>query len=445
MVEKDSNHATLFAGYFIFEGKDGKWHMPNGVFLDRPFLDTGLAPYYEACGGDAKRVALVESYQDSGVALTKLVRFAEAVGAQTRLEIVTTGCSSNPEWSHLCSVGGGRHTSPIDRDYTIVKLKELLTGPSLAISKLLWRTMSSLPQYPNYLQAQYQKNQYWGSHYADSQLVHELRTASWVPQGGDSFVRPSDACRDLLPEGFPFDPGWPWLKAIHFGAQERQRSEEHKQKQTTARELGFHDSETLERAKQFAALPEADQERILAEFQTKQSTELPEHEPSNPERRAERVAQQAGSAPNKDTEERLRSVSVGREDVKQRAAEYLREQYTTDGEMICQICKAVLPFKLDDGSHYFEKVEFLEDLKKRHYQNYLTLCPNHSAMFQHVNGSRDSLRKAFIEMQGQHLKVLLAQVDTIIYFTKTHVADLRQVIKVDSSGTDGVDDLCGGP
>jgi hypothetical protein len=97
----------------------------------------------------------------------------------------------------------------------------------------------------------------------------------------------------------------PGLKAIHFGAQERQRTEEHKQKQTTARELGFHDSETLERAKQFAALPEADQERILAEFRTKQNTELPEHEPRNPERRAERVAQQAGSAPNRDTEERF--------------------------------------------------------------------------------------------------------------------------------------------
>jgi len=39
--------------------------------------------------------------------------------------------------------------------------------------------------------------------------------------------------------------------------------------------------------------------------------------------------------------------------------------------MICQVCKAPLPFKLDDGSYYFEKVEFIEELKKRHLENYL--------------------------------------------------------------------------
>ena len=171
-------------------------------------------------------------------------------------------------------------------------------------------------------------------------------------------------------------------------------------------------------------------------FRGKLNTDLPEHEPRNPERRAERVAQQAGSAPEKTTEERTRSVSVGREDVKQLAAEYLREQYTTDSEMICQICRSVLPFKLRDGSYYFEKVEFLEDLRKRYYQNYLALCPNHSAMFQHVNGSRLLLRTAFVEMDGQQLTVILADADATIYFTKTHVADLRQVINVDGVGVD---------
>jgi hypothetical protein len=84
-------------------------------------------------------------------------------------------------------------------------------------------------------------------------------------------------------------------------------------------------------------------------------------------------------------------------------------------------CKNVLPFKLDDGNYYFEKIEFLEDLKKSYYQNYLALCPNHSAMFQHVSGSRDLLKRLFIEMEDQHLKVSLAQADATLYFTKTHV------------------------
>ena len=60
--------------------------------------------------------------------------------------------------------------------------------------------------------------------------------------------------------------------------------------------------------------------------------------------------------------------------------------------MICQVCKTRLPFKLDDGSDYFETVEFLSQLTKHHYQNYLALCPNHAAMFQYANGSADSRR-----------------------------------------------------
>jgi len=44
-------------------------------------------------------------------------------------------------------------------------------------------------------------------------------------------------------------------------------------------------------------------------------------------------------------------------------------------------------------------------------------------------------------MQGQHLKVFLAQAETTIYFTKTHIAGLQQVIKTDHvEGASGRDD-----
>ncbi len=133
----------------------------------------------------------------------------------------------------------------------------------------------------------------------------------------------------------------------------------------------------------------------------------------------------------------MRSVSVGRDEVKQEAAQYLRQQYTNaDGEMICQVCKAPLPFKLDDGSDYFEKVELLPELKKRHYQNYLALCPNHAAMFQHANASADSMQDMFVDLAGNELKVVLAQKETTIYFTRTHIADLRDVIRVDRAEPD---------
>lgn len=98
---------------------------------------------------------------------------------------------------------------------------------------------------------------------------------------------------------------------------------------------------------------------------------------------------------------------------------------------VCQACKSRMPFSLDDGTPYFEKVEFLPELTRRHYQNYLALCPNHGAMFQHANGSRDTLDSPFLTMVGNELKVILAQEETCIYFTKTHVADLQAVVNVD--------------
>ena len=57
-----------------------KRHIPR-----QPFLETGLS-YYDALGENAQRVALAESYPDSGISLKRLVKFAEAVAVQTRLE-----------------------------------------------------------------------------------------------------------------------------------------------------------------------------------------------------------------------------------------------------------------------------------------------------------------------------------------------------------------------
>ena len=53
----------------------------------------------------------------------------------------------------------------------------------------------------------------------------------------------------------------------------------------------------MERAKRFAALPQDEQERFLSEWERSRAIELPEHEPANPERRAQRVGEQALEAP----------------------------------------------------------------------------------------------------------------------------------------------------
>jgi len=60
LVEKDPTKTNLFGNYFIFERKDGKWGTPGHVFLDEPFMYTGLISYYEVIENPT-RLALAES------------------------------------------------------------------------------------------------------------------------------------------------------------------------------------------------------------------------------------------------------------------------------------------------------------------------------------------------------------------------------------------------
>lgn len=440
LLEKEPTTANLFNGHFVFKSEDTKcgtpdqWRTPNEFYLDTPYMHSGLSAYYKALDDKAKKFALDEAlYKNVGVSLKKIAAFAKAVGAISELPVSTCSCYQNPEWSYLSQVGGERHTSPIDQDYEIKGLADLLKTPTLALSMLVWQAMAALPKDGRYLVATYRRNASAGSRQAASSLVHVLRAAAWVPQGENSFVRPAEASRELLPAGFPFDLGQRWLKPVKWGEEIIKRSEQQRGKETSARELGFSDLLSLERARRFAALPLEDQERFLTELERNTDLELPDHSPSNPDRRAARVGEMAAEAPERSTEKRTRSVSVGRDEVKAEAAQYLQQQYSVEGEVICQVCKKQMPFKLDDGTSYFEKVEFLPELSRRHHQNYLGLCPNHAAMFKHANGSKDLMLAMFSEGRGNELEVVLAQKDATVYFTKTHIADLKKIIEIEAN------------
>lgn len=282
------------------------------------------------------------------------------------------------------------------------------------------------------LEAKFRPNQQHRTRCEPSTLVLTLRDLPWIPQGNGKFVRPAEASRDLLPNGFTFDPGWPWLKAIRFGEEGSSRDGEPRRTREEIRELGFKDVDAFNDAKRFAELPREIRQRILTEQAA--ATNLPNRQPGNPTRRAEEVRREAVDAPGRETSVRSRSVSEHRDAVKEEARTYLREQYTNnDDVMICQACKAALPFRLDDESYYFEAVEFLPKLKKRHYQNYLALCPNHAAMYVHANGSREAMMELFLKLIGNELEVVLASEERTIYFTRTHIADLQVIIEAESS------------
>jgi hypothetical protein len=443
LIEKEPAKSAIFADHFILKNVNGTWSKPEQIYLDTPFQDTGLNNYYDAIPADAEKKMLSREYLDLGISGEKLVKFAKAVGVQDDLKIEKRNTLLHRDRDSLMEdYFNGARTSVyvIDEDWYLPNLDKVLSQPSLGLSLVIWNAMRRTDK--KVLSARYRPNAQFEPRVTDSSLVINLRELPWIPQRSGEYVAPPQASRDLLPNGYAFDGGEPWLIAIRFGEEEEKRSEEHTEKQTAAVVLGFKDMETVERAKRFAEIPQQEQERILADNQDRQEREPPEHEPRDSKARTEKVVSGAQDAPEREIEERLMRVNIHRARVNQRAEHYLRLQYTIDDEMICQICmtKSPLPFKLDNGSYYFEKVDFLPDLNKLHYQNNLALCPNHGAMFRHANGSRDSLKPSLLEIDGNELRVNLALEETTIYFTKTHIVDLRAVIEADASLTTGDND-----
>jgi hypothetical protein len=395
LVEKKPDAAALFADFYIFKCADGQWRRPSGIYIDSPFLETGLSAYYEALGPDGGRMSLSDSYRKMRTPRDKFLMFAGEVGVQFRLQIKEVSCEENPAAEQLIDEQGNWSVIyGINQDYTIEELTSLLTRNDEALARLIWRTLCDRKD-SDWLLAKYRKNSHHPVKTAASQLVCILRDSDWVPQTDGRFVRPSKASRELLPKGFPCNEGYQWLEAVRFGEEDRNRIEVNGREPDTAKALWFSDEGALERARRFTSLPQEVQERIMAEFQLD---------------------------------------FVGKEAVTE-AEQYLREQYTNgDGKMYCQICNDELPFKkLADGAYYFETVKFIADLKKRHYQNYLALCPIHSAMFKHANASRDDMKEVLGELAENRLEIVLANKDAAIYFTKKHLADLRKIIEDDKA------------
>jgi hypothetical protein len=434
LVETEPDRAKLFASYHIFECKDEKWRRPSWVFLDQPFMDTGLGEYYDALGAVREYEALAATYQDCGVTTKRLVKFAEAVGVKNRLEVIVTTCNSNPQRQYLWSVGGNSTSTSIDQDYVMPGLEIALAQPSLALSRLVWQSVWSLPLHPNYLRAVYQNNRSTGAHFADSQLVHQLRSMKWIPQGNGIFSCPAEASRELLPEGFPFDPGWSWLKAIHFGQEAIKTSEAYRQKQIGAKELGF---ESVEEAQKWKIVKDTgiSPDEVLAQYAQRQRISQPEESVKDPEKRRRGVREDRDSAPQKESVIRERSIQPGVSEVTAIAKAYLRTKYMNpEGQLVCQCCHEEMPFKLRSGDYYFEAVQCVRDQDAHYHQNRLALCPTCAAMYQHARETDDAeIFRRIVEhtaddqVPAVDVAVRLAGRDHALRFVGTHWFDLRTV------------------
>ena len=298
------------------------------------------------------------------------------------------------------------------------------------------------------LKAEYSPNASSYSREGNSTLVHRLIEKNWVPQvenGGEKFVKPSEAIAELLPEDFSYRPRAQWLAAIEFGKSRRDREEqerrekeqatqEYQRKEDAAKSIGFA---SYERSQELAKIDNEDpgliDEFIQQQKNKKQKPTFPEQTPNNPNRRRERVEDQLAKAPDKEYKDRERSVRDSRRDIIPEI--YLRERYTNNsGEMVCQICQEEMPFKKRNGEYYFETVEALSDyFTKEHEAQFLALCPLCAAMYKEfVKRDEDAMKelhRVLKDSDDLEVPLNLGELETSIRFVQTHRQDMQTILQ----------------
>lgn len=432
--EKYPSHQRVFQKAFIFKVDCPKfeWARVDDVYLDEPFIRTNLRFLYGAVGQDQQRWPLHTWYTECGIPVEKISAFAEFVGCPKEFKDLygEATCTENPNWAYLRQAPGERWGNSINRDFALSsEARALLKARQTEASLLVWTALSQYESKgPSILRACFRRTEKGGAHYSDSQLVCALRDAEWVPQSDGRFVRPSAATLSKLPKGFVVDAGYKWLDAVGFGTEEKKRLAESTARVARRAELGFRSEEELQRAQEFAKLPVEEQEQILALVaeRRRDPIELPERPVRNVELRKKRVGEEASTTPEKESEVRSRAVQLGAAAAKTEAKLYLMGQYTnTNGQMICQVCKDELPFRLPTGAYYFEAVEIIAESAKRYREGFLALCPNHAAAYQYANAQKNSMLELIATAHGNEIEVALGGRETTIYFTQTHLADIK--------------------
>ena len=477
LVQEGLIAADRFGEYNLLldRGEDG---LPaTQLYAGHDYPTSSAAPYYqclERVVGFSERYEIDPRYRN----IPGFDEFARSIGVTYAIPIEPTICESNPKWEHLRS-GGGVNFTPYgtDRDWHVRNLavvlerlqeadhaederKNLARAIQIALDEAKEHTWPPPPPehcgwegaVSGWLVAVYRRNTHAEFRTAPSQLVSFLRTYAWVPQqqGRDNlaFVAPSKARPEWLPEGFAFDSGWTWMKAIGFGSESGEAESkvvgsgfDGEAQEAKAKELGFESLEAFEDGRWFAGLSDGVKKEIKKQQELERRRPPEFFEPPNPERRREKAKELAKDAPRRETKQVERRVVEGEPKLKEDARTKLRAKYEEHAHVsLCQVvgCRD-RSFKMKDGAWYFEAVRFLR-LRKMVADDYVALCPRHAAMYmyQYANES-DGLKQEFEEISsagnhgnGMRIPVELVGEKVDVLLAPEHVIDLGAALEVDA-------------
>jgi len=433
------------------------WKNATEICLDSPIAETGLGELVGIHGKFPIYSEYVKNLNEDE--LKDFVEFLKAMGVMHTLKIVTMS-ESQARYNKKNPHGTFKLTSnSISRDYefdgyarqlffTAIRYKNSL------VSKLVWNVIINAPDYV--AKAHFRLNSNHPIKEVESSLIQELKSYAWIPTKSGEFLTPQAMTRDDLRDDFPFNNSNGLLTAIEFGKdsvvraeeerkQKEQQNSNFKQRDIFAKESGF---ESLDEMEDFAALAKElkAQGKTAAEIRDILNPKKPYFEDdysSNPERRTGKIQETTVDAPEKRTEMRERSVAVDNTETKKAAKSYLRDRYTDDDKILyCQICKKEMPFKLSDGSYYFEVVQLIGDTQKRYKENHIALCPTDAAKFQYANPSKDNISdlvNALLDDRSPDdindsdeaencFDIVLAGNTETVQFRRVHLIDLKAVL-----------------
>ena len=425
---------------FLIGGNKEKelyWCSASELVVTSPYEENGL----EIAAWRSFKYILWEGYAEKleNKVIPDFLAFIKAIGVISQLEIVKTSIYFNPNIRELLANYSTRETyTKINEDFTIEGLNNYIKSSSVALARTIWNCIIKAES--KCTKARYRPNQQYLIREIDSMLVCELKKSAWIPDKHGNFRKPEEICVKDLRDDFVFNDSNGFLTAIGFGDQEKKRSSAYHEKNKAAREAGFDNAEEQEKwikLKELGLSPDD----LLVQYGSNSTAsadyDLPERSPGKSGIRQDRLEEEASNAPERDGEARIRTVQVNKPVVKEEARQYLMDNYTNpDSSMSCQICKDELPFRQRDGSFYFEAVEYVKS-KKFHPQNYLSLCPNHAAMYRLVNDSESRLKTELVNLIDEvELPVVLAGDEYSIYFTEKHLEDLKTILLVDDNYSD---------
>lgn len=435
--KKTPSDVALFKGYpFLLgysEDQSVKWCKPSQLCLDAPYIETGLAELTNI----HKKFVLSAEYRDrlSETQCKDFIDFLKALGVMSALVVVKVGIESHPDYYKFkCDFGSANDThTGTNTDYTIINLEEYLKKKSIPASRLVWHALNGAAS--DVSKARYSPMRKHTPRTYDSHLVHLLKTSKWIPDKLDVFCEPQDIEMHELRKDFPYDDKNGLLTAIGFGGCAKERKEENRAKDESAKAAGFSSAREMDDLKKIRdfGIPLAE---IIAQLEQRQQVSQPENSVQNPDRRQEKVLAHAANAPSKESEYRERSVQIGTSEVTAQAKATLRAWCTnSDGQLGCQCCHQEMPFKLKNGEYYFEVVQCIADKEMRHFENRLALCPNCAAMYQYARETNDTeIRRSIVDHEAPdtaasvEIPVRLAGKQYQLRFVGKHWFDLKTVL-----------------